>query len=99
MRMRSETRDHQHHLQAERTHIRKGLSGQSMVLHPNPAQLNAITSQVQVDQQSSKLKDCWSCRIIGGGFHLAIAAFVGSNYRQMPNAMSKAFILTFSTGK
>lgn len=63
---------------------------------PHPGQINS--SQVQLDHQGSKLKDCWSCRIIGGGFHLAIAAFVGSHYRQMPGTMSKAFILTFSTG-
>lgn len=44
-------------------------------------------------------KDCFSCRIWIGTFHIGAAAYVASHWPKQTHPASKAFVLSFSAGE
>ena len=47
----------------------------------------------------SSTKDCLSCRIWAGAFHVGLAVYVGSYWRKQKHLASKVFILSFSASE
>ena len=65
---------------------------------PNPLVYKNINDDAKSSQEL-KIKDCWSCRIYGTLFHLGVAGFVASHYKNMPSKSAKSFIVIFSSGE
>jgi len=64
---------------------------------PHPLVYKNINDDAKSSQEL-KIKDCWSCRIYGTLFHLGVAGFVASHYKNMPSKSAKSFIVIFSSG-
>ena len=57
-----------------------------------------MTEALEITTKSAT-KDCLSCRIWTGTFHIGVAAYVASHWHKQTRFASKAFVLSFSAGE